>query len=130
MTGFTGAQSSSVSLSSTDTMTEVKREDLNTSNPRGNSALPGGINVAQAEAEFLEMSRQMSGVSRTESRRISRTQSRRVDEEKEDPEKVDFEEEDEPFDLEQHLRGNESSEREAGIKPKRIGMTFLMIPMN
>ncbi|KAI5794530.1 ABC transporter [Pyronema domesticum] len=124
MTGFTGAQSSSVSLSSTDTMTEVKREDLNTSNPRGNSALPGGINVAQAEAEFLEMSRQMSGVSRTESRRISRTQSRRVDEEKEDPEKVDFEEEDEPFDLEQHLRGNESSEREAGIKPKRIGVIW------
>lgn len=91
------------------------RADLNTSNPQGNSNISTGIDVSVAEHEFQEMSRQMTGpvMSRVSTRRSHHG----------DPEKGGVEtESDEVFNLEDHLRGNESSERDAGIKQKRIGM--------
>lgn len=81
-----------------------------------------GVDVAAAEADFQELSRQLSGLSKTtsrHSRRLSRSQSHKGG----DPEK--FEEEEaaaQQFDLEGHLRGDESEERAAGIRPKHIGM--------
>ena len=119
---------SACSSASEDTMadftTATPREVLNTTNPRGNSNINQGINVEAAEEEFRELNRQMSEISRTASRKISRTQNR----ESTDPEKAvrfDEEEEEEQFDLEAHLRGNETSEREAGIKQKKIGILHL-----
>jgi ATP-binding cassette, subfamily G (WHITE), member 2, SNQ2 len=100
---------------------EVQRQNINSSNPRGNSNIQTGVNVAAAEAEFQELSRQLTGLSKTtsrQSRRMSRTNSRTGG----DPEKsAQNDEETEQFDLEDHLRGNESADREAGIRPKRIG---------
>ena len=99
-----------------------QREGLNTSNPRGNSTTKQGVNVAEAEQEFHELNRQLSGISRTSSRGISRTQSRKLA----DPEKgvrLDRGEGGEDkFDLEDHLRGNELYEKAAGIRQKRIGI--------
>lgn len=99
---------------------ENHRQNLNSSNPRGNSSIGHGVDVAAAEADFHELSRQLSGLSRTasrHSRRLSRSQSKTGDPEKSGP----VEEEEEQFDLEDHLRGAESDERAAGIRPKKIG---------
>lgn len=100
---------------------EAHRQNLNSSNPRGNSNINQGVDVAAAEADFHELSRQLSGMSRTtsrHSRRLSRSQSKTAG----DPEKSGaVGEEAEQFDLEGHLRGNESEERASGIRPKAIG---------
>lgn len=100
---------------------ENHRQNLNSSNPRGNSNIGYGVDVASAEADFHELNRQLSGISRTasrHSRRLSKSQSKAGD-----PEKSAREEEDESgqFDLEGHLRGEESADRDAGIRPKKIG---------
>ncbi|CUS08831.1 unnamed protein product [Tuber aestivum] len=108
---------------------EKMRQDLNTSNPRGNSNISTGVDVAAAEADFQELSRQLTGLSKTTSRqtrRMSRTHSRvggagiKIGG---DPEKAE-DEEGNQFDLENHLRGNESADREAGIRPKHIGVIW------
>jgi hypothetical protein len=72
-----------------------------------------GVNVADAENEFRELSRQLSGLSRRSSQ-VSRTRSREKDVEKGGDEK-------EQFDLEGYLHGARNAEDEAGIKSKRIG---------
>lgn len=99
---------------------ENHRQNLNSSNPRGNSNIGYGVDVASAEADFHELNRQLSGISRTasrHSRRLSKSQSKAGD-----PEKSAGEEEgSEQFDLEGHLRGEESADRDAGIRPKKIG---------
>jgi len=106
---------------------EKMRQELNASNPRGNSNIYTGVDVASAEADFQELSRQLTELSKTTSRqtrKMSRTQSRVGGRAMGggDPEKVGVEEEGEgQFDLENHLRGTESADREAGIKPKHIG---------
>lgn len=99
---------------------ENHRQNLNSSNPRGNSNIGYGVDVASAEADFHELNRQLSGISRTasrHSRHLSKSQSKGGD-----PEKFVGEEEgSEQFDLEGHLRGEESADRDAGIRPKKIG---------
>lgn len=99
---------------------ENDRQNLNSSNPRGNSNIGYGVDVAAAEADFHELNRQLSGISRTtsrHSRRLSKSQSKAGD-----PEKSAGKEEDsEQFDLESHLHGEESADRDAGIRPKKIG---------
>ena len=106
---------------------EKMRQELNSSNPRGNSNIYTGVDVASAEAEFQELGRQLTELSKTTSRqtrKISRTQSRVGGG---DPEKAGVEEEEDggQFDLEGHLRGNQSADREAGIRPKHIGIYLL-----
>ena len=103
---------------------EKMRQELNASNPRGNSNIYTGVDVASAEAEFQELGRQLTELSKTTSRqtrKISRTQSGVGGG---DPEKAGVEEEEDggQFDLEGHLRGNQSADREAGIRPKHIGI--------
>lgn len=102
---------------------ENRRQDLNSSNPRGNSNIGHGVDVAAAEADFYELNRQLSGVSRTtsrHSRRLSKPQGKAGD-----PEKSAGDDNDEEgsgqFDLEGHLRGEVSADRDAGIRPKKIG---------
>lgn len=94
-------------------------------NPNGYSAIRAGVNVERAEAEFAELSKELSRVSQ-HSRRLSRTQSRQKGDVGEDVEKApESEASDEGlFDLETTLRGNKGLEEEAGIKSKRIGVVW------
>ncbi|CAM1502427.1 Fc.00g044110.m01.CDS01 [Cosmosporella sp. VM-42] len=85
---------------------------------RGSKALARshtGVSIEQAEADFAELQREFTGVSRA-SRRKSRTSHH-------DPEKTAAPESDDSslFDLEGALRGGLDAEREAGIRDKHIG---------
>ncbi|ORX96976.1 ABC-2 type transporter-domain-containing protein [Clohesyomyces aquaticus] len=88
----------------------------------------GGVNIQRAEADFAELSKELSRSSQI-SRRISRTQSRQsrkehviADVEKSAP--ASEASSDEQFDLETVLRGNKDEEELAGIKSKRIGVVW------
>ncbi|KAF2125515.1 hypothetical protein P153DRAFT_400322 [Dothidotthia symphoricarpi CBS 119687] len=88
----------------------------------------GGVNVSRAEADFAELSQELSRSSNV-SRRMSRAHSHKSHKNHTpaDVEKgVDSTDtsSDEPFDLEATLRGNRSEEEEAGIKSKRIGVVW------
>ncbi|KIW01615.1 uncharacterized protein PV09_07086 [Verruconis gallopava] len=88
-----------------------------------------GVNVKRAEADFAELSRELSKSS-AQAGRISRVQSKRSHSKLKDEEKdvvvssSDSEETDEPFDLEATLRGNKGEEEASGIKTKRIGVIW------
>ncbi|KAI1147010.1 ABC-2 type transporter [Nemania diffusa] len=111
--------SSATSVPTFSDSSEEKRENARHSNPNGFSRVHSGISVEQAQADFAELQREISGLSRA-----SRINSHRAD----DPEKgikgetTGSETSDEEFDLEQVLRGGLDAEREAGIKPKHIGV--------
>ncbi len=123
----------SFTTSSADTVygesDSLRHMDIAASNPRGNSNTNQGVDVAAAEREFAELSRRLSRMSEKShaSQRISRQISRQQPGQGKDVEKdVNVHEEEAEvqggvFDLEAYLRGTESKEREAGIKPKRIG---------
>ncbi|KAJ4993546.1 ABC transporter [Stagonosporopsis vannaccii] len=88
----------------------------------------GGIAVQRAEAEFAQLSKELSRTSQI-SRRMSRVQSHHshknqavTDIEKGvDGSSISSEEQ---FDLEKTLRGNRDEEEAAGIKSKRIGVVW------
>ena len=87
-----------------------------------------GVNVRQAQEEFAQLGRQLSGISRR-SRQSHKEQLRKDDSKSgvRDVEKVassDGSEDEEPFDLENYLRGNKTLEDEAGIKAKRVGVMW------
>jgi ATP-binding cassette, subfamily G (WHITE), member 2, SNQ2 len=110
----------------TEKSLEQKREDARKNNPSGMSRPgTGSVDVEAAEAQFAELSRELSGLSRKESRQhsisLSRKSSRVINA---DPEKDGGETQAEAFDLEAHLRGQQYAEQEAGLKTKRIG-TFI-----
>ncbi|KAB2576650.1 ABC transporter G family member 11 [Lasiodiplodia theobromae] len=78
-----------------------------------------GINVARAEHDFQELSRELS--------RLSRSQSKKHKAGATDIEKVasvSEESDQEPFDLEAVLRGRRGEEEEAGIKSKKVGVIW------
>lgn len=96
----------------------------------GSLGLETGVSVEQAETDFAELSRELSGVSQ-HSRQLSRTTSRRsnlsvknavVDVEK--TATTSEESDAEQWDLEQTLRGSKEEEYAAGIKTKRIGVLW------
>lgn len=94
----------------------------------GFSDVRGGVNVQRAEAEFAELSKELSKAS-NQQRRLSRVQSRhsRKDQVVTDVEKggvAASDSSDEPFDLEATLRGGKDEEEAAGIKSKRIGVVW------
>ncbi|KAI0407306.1 ABC-2 type transporter [Xylaria palmicola] len=111
--------SSATSIPASSDPSEQQREDARRNNPNGFSKVTAGVSVEQAQADFAELQREISGLSRA-----SRVNSRRTG----DPEKgmkgeiTGSETSDEDFDLEQVLRGGLDAEREAGIKPKHIGV--------
>ena len=76
------------------------------------------INVKQAEAEFNELSRELSHFSQAK-KTLSRTTSK-----KNDIERLATFSDREPFDLEAVLRGNQQMESESGIKSKQLGVIW------
>lgn len=109
---------------------ESNRESLRNSNPQGLARIHSGIDVGQAEEEFAELNRRLSGISQ-QSKRLSRHDSRKSGKETatDDVEKTTSSaESQEPWDLEATLRGNRNADYEAGIKPKHIGTRY--IPFN
>ncbi|KAI1387652.1 ABC-2 type transporter-domain-containing protein [Hypoxylon trugodes] len=107
--------------SSTITDLEDQRETARQNNPNGFSRINTGVSIEQAEANFAELRRELSGLSKA-----SRTPSRKeTDVEKGAHTALDSpasEESFEVFDLEVALRGGLDAERQAGIKPKHIGV--------
>ncbi|KAI0386339.1 ABC-2 type transporter-domain-containing protein [Hypomontagnella monticulosa] len=103
------------SASATDL--EEQRETVRQNNPNGFSRINTGVSVEQAEADFAELRKELS--------RASRTQSRKGDDvEKGLHSSLETTDSGESgtFDLEETLRGGLDAEREAGIKPKHIGV--------
>lgn len=97
-------------------------------NEKGASNVKGGIAVQRAEAEFAQLSKELSRTSEI-SRRMSRVQSHhsRKNQTTTDIEKgIDGSSisSAEGFDLEKTLRGNRDEEEAAGIKSKRIGVVW------
>ncbi|KAF1962541.1 hypothetical protein CC80DRAFT_400677 [Byssothecium circinans] len=89
--------------------------------PEKSNAHSSGVNVSRAEADYAELNRELSRTSR-----LSRVQSRRSHKgAATDVEKGgDDSSSEEPFDLATVLRGNRDEEERAGIKSKRIGVSF------
>jgi hypothetical protein len=97
-------------------------------NEKGFSNVTGGVDIQRAEADFAELSKELSRASNI-SRRLSRVQSKqsRKGDVVTDVEKATVEgseSSDEPFDLEATLRGGKDEEEAAGIKSKRIGVVW------
>ncbi|KAM0275089.1 hypothetical protein ACHAQH_007568 [Verticillium albo-atrum] len=105
---------------STATDPENAREEARRQNPDGFTNLHRGISVEQAEADFAELQRELSGVSR--SSRVSSRRKSHGDAEKAVEVASSSDTENEQFDLEGALRGGLDAEREAGIRPKHIGV--------
>ncbi|RDI85073.1 hypothetical protein Vi05172_g5060 [Venturia inaequalis] len=92
---------------------------------------PTSVNVSSAEAQFAELSKELSRnshkdrLSRQQSHQSRRTISKNVDQEKtiglSDSASSDSSE---PFDLEAILRGNKREDEAAGIKTKKIGVVW------
>ena len=99
------------------------QETVATAPPRESIEQDGlGVNVSGAEKHFAELQRELSHVSR-----LSRTRSHRS--EKHNPRDLEKAassqtSDDEPFNLEETLRGNKQMEEEAGIKGKQIGVIW------
>ena len=83
-----------------------------------------GVNVKRAEAEFAQLSRELSNFSQHH-RQLSRIQSHRDDVVDKDIEKLgSSSDESEAFNLEETLRGSRQVEIDSGIKPKSIGVLW------
>ncbi|KAL0934069.1 bmr1-like protein [Colletotrichum truncatum] len=115
----------SSSSTSTAADAEQERENARANNPEGFSAIHTGVSIHNAEHEFAELQRELSGVSRA-----SRVNSRSSRRKSEDVEKAvanvnsaspSSDTDGEQFDLEAVLRGGVEAERQAGIRPKHIG---------
>ena len=99
---------------------EKSREQLRHANSQGLTRPVSGVDVQKAEADFAELSKQLSAISH-DAKRASRQVSRGEADEKNTTDVENSTVEDEQWDLEATLRGNRAAEVEAGIKPKRIG---------
>ncbi|KAL1979618.1 hypothetical protein VTN96DRAFT_5440 [Rasamsonia emersonii] len=86
-----------------------------------------GVDVEQAEKDFAELNRELSGISQ-QARRLSKQLSKqsRTAAKLDDVEKLgsSTDSDDESWDLESALRGSRAAEVQAGIKPKRIGVIW------
>jgi ATP-binding cassette subfamily G (WHITE) protein 2 (SNQ2) len=94
---------------------------------------PTSVNVSRAEAEFAELSKELSRtsqrdrLSRQQSHQSRRGASKHVDHEKGIGTGLSSSTSSgsaEPFDLEATLRGNKSEDEAAGIKTKKIGVVW------
>lgn len=107
---------------------DTARNSQYTSEKGATEEVKGGIAVQRAEAEFAQLSKELSRTSQI-SRRMSRVQSHHSNKNKTitdiekggDGSSISSEE---PFDLEKTLRGNRDEEEAAGIKSKRIGVAW------
>jgi ABC-type multidrug transport system ATPase subunit/ABC-type multidrug transport system permease subunit len=97
------------------------REELRRNNPNGETRPDTEVSVKTAEADFIELQRSLSQLSRQASR-ASKGSKFGKDAEKGIAESQSSDETEEQFDLEGALRGGLTAEREAGIRPKHIGV--------
>ncbi|KAH6617086.1 ABC-2 type transporter-domain-containing protein [Chaetomium tenue] len=102
------------STSSTAQHPEDMIEEVRRNNPNGTTRATG-ISVKQAEADFADLQRELSHMSRASQRRDNGANEK-------GPSEVSSEETFEQFDLEAVLRGDLDAERAAGIRPKHIGV--------
>ncbi len=104
--------------------TAIDADDARQSNEL--APINSGVSVEQAEAEFEDLQRQFTGVSRASRRQSRASQGRRNSKEGADPEKavpVSTNSDDvSVFDLESSLRGQLDAAGEVGIKSKHIGV--------
>lgn len=105
---------STSSTSSTAQHPEDLIEEARRSNPNGTTRATG-ISVKQAEADFADLQRELSHMSRA-------SQKRGNGENEKGQSEATSEETFEQFDLEAVLRGDLDAERAAGIRPKHIGV--------
>ena len=99
-----------------------KQPDPEKSNRRyspSTSTSDNGVNVKRAEADFKELSRELSNFSHQQ-RQISRTTSRKEI----DVEKTTSSQSEDAFNLEEALRGNREADMQSGIKMKQIGVLW------
>ncbi|KAK9441048.1 BMR1-like protein [Metarhizium brunneum] len=89
----------------------------------GNHAagVPYGVSVEQAEADFVQLQRELTGASRASRRRSA---VKNIDPEKAAPVDSRGTDNESLFDLETVLRGSLAAEEAAGIKPKHIGVCW------
>lgn len=113
---------SSATVTNNDYAEQV--EQARQENRTGMTSAHTGVSVERAEADFAELQRELTGMSRA-----SRRQSRHSHREETDVEKAEADDESpgsdssgEIFDLETVLRTGLAAEQEAGIKPKHIGV--------
>lgn len=116
------ANSLPASSTSTSTNVEEMREEAKRNNPNGTSNVGSGVSVEQAEADFADLQRELTGLSRA-SRVRSRSSQHQPDVEKAGADLAQSSSsESERFDLESYLRSGIAAQREAGIRPKHIGV--------
>jgi ATP-binding cassette subfamily G (WHITE) protein 2 (SNQ2) len=109
------AQPRSSTSSATQDIEEL-REEARRNNPNGLTRVTTGVSVKDAQADFRDLQRELSRISRA---------SRRSGANAEKGEKgleSQASEDEVQFDLEAALRGGLDAEREAGIRPKHIGV--------
>jgi ATP-binding cassette, subfamily G (WHITE), member 2, SNQ2 len=105
---------------------EARRENVRQSNPNGFTHGSTGVSVEKAEEEFAELQRELTGISQRSqrSRRQSISSAIKKDKDVEKGAVSDSASDDEQFDLEGTLRGNKTTDEEAGIRSKRIGVIW------
>ncbi|ORY61605.1 ABC-2 type transporter-domain-containing protein [Pseudomassariella vexata] len=116
-----GTRSSSTSSTSSSEDLEEARQRVRQNNPNGMSRVNTGVSVEQAEADFVGLQRELSMASRRSSR-ASYAGRPDADVEKMAEGTPDSVSTEELFDLESVLRSGLDAEREAGIRPKHIGV--------
>ncbi|KAI1338456.1 ABC-2 type transporter [Xylariaceae sp. FL0016] len=99
---------------------EEQRENARRNNPNGFSSAQQGVSIERAEADFTELRREISGLSRAS--RVNSRKSADVEKGGNAVEPADSSSSDELFDLEETLRGGLAAEQQAGIRPKHIGV--------
>ena len=111
------------STSSATQDVEELREEARRNNPNGLTRVNTGVSVHNAESDFADLQREISRISRASrhSRRSDARGSEKGDKRLDAVESQSSHEE-EQFDLEGALRGGLDAEREAGIRPKHIGV--------
>jgi ATP-binding cassette, subfamily G (WHITE), member 2, SNQ2 len=115
--GTTAVNTPSRSTSSSTDHVEELREEARRKNPNGFSTTDG-VSIKRAEADFVELQRELSRLSH----QASHAGSRGGVAEKGDAGADYSGETAEQFDLEAALRGDLDAEIEAGIRPKHIGV--------
>ncbi|KAL9112332.1 MAG: hypothetical protein Q9227_003450 [Pyrenula ochraceoflavens] len=115
-----GYQSDSDSLPGPDSL-EKESEHFQQHNDHQLLGNEGGVDVEKAEKEFADLNRELSHFS-THSQKNPAPQRPSFEKDVEKGQADD--QTDEPWDLESTLRGNQTAEHEAGIKPKRIGVIW------
>ncbi|KAJ9131215.1 ABC-2 type transporter [Coniochaeta hoffmannii] len=96
---------------------EELREEARRNNPNGLTRVHTGVSVKDAQDEFRDLQRELSRISRA-----SRRSDANAEKGDKGLESQVSEESEEQFDLEAALRGGLDAEREAGIRPKHIGV--------